>query len=52
MPILMKPVSAMEKCFMDESFDSKKAISAGKISHKGEQGRKNPVSDAHGVISQ
>lgn len=29
MPILMKPVSAMEKCFMDESFDSKKAISTG-----------------------
>ncbi|MBQ2277042.1 MAG: hypothetical protein II333_00610, partial [Clostridia bacterium] len=29
MPILMKPVSAMEKCFMDESFDSKNAISCG-----------------------
>ena len=29
MPILMKPVSAMEKCFMDEAYESKKAISAG-----------------------
>ena len=29
MPILMKPVSAMEKCFMDEAFESKKAISCG-----------------------
>lgn len=29
MPILMKPISAMEKCFMDESYDSKNAISCG-----------------------
>ncbi|MBQ4591799.1 MAG: DUF4091 domain-containing protein [Clostridia bacterium] len=29
MPILMKPVSSMEKCFMDEAYESKKAISAG-----------------------
>ncbi len=29
MPVLMKPVSAMEKCFMEESIDSKREISVG-----------------------
>ncbi|MGN1345301.1 MAG: glycoside hydrolase domain-containing protein [Eubacteriales bacterium] len=29
MPILMKPISAMEKCFMDEDYASKAAVTAG-----------------------
>lgn len=29
MPVLMKAISAMEKCFMDETFDSKVEISRG-----------------------
>ena len=29
MSILIKPISALEKCFMDESIDSKRAVCRG-----------------------